>query len=302
MFKYICFSSGKELFNSKGESIGISDARALYYAKNIGKRRICRNDYPLMPCMLNGVDINSNLKLFAFKSPKYAQKLCDEINKVYDDDFKVKKILIEEPDYENENVISNQELYSKAVSRCKRFGILDATSIIVALEKEIDYYRATLEKYHELLERRNVKKEELKEIISNIAISSDISDFELFRNHFTTRTNIFELFFDRYFEVTEGIQCSHDKASYVSKKIEKYLNTGKNEILRQTYGEYQKAGGNIGSITELDEICYWCPKTIKDSKEATTILFHYLHMDRSYFENMYKEVLIEKKVKYVGNE
>ena len=285
MFKYICFSSGKEQFNSKGESVGISEARALYYAKNIGRRCICRNDFPLMPCMLNGIDINSNLKLFVFKSSKYAQKLCDEINKVYDDDFKVKKVLVGESDYGNENAISNQELYSKTVKKRKRQGVLEATSIIVALEE----YDELLEKRISKLEKRRIKRD-----LSNIAISSDISDFELFRKHFTTRTNIFELFFDRYFEVAEGIQCSHDKASYVSKKIEKYLNTWKNEILRPTYEEYQKAGGNISSITEFNEICYWCPKTIKDSKEATTILFHFLRIDWSYFENMHKEVSTEK--------
>lgn len=140
-----------------------------------------------------------------------------------------------------------------------------------------------------------MKKDDFQEIISNISTSSNVSDFELIRSYFTTRANIFELFFDRYFEIIEGIQCSHDKASYVSKKIEEYLNTGKNEILRQTYEEYQKTGGNIGSITELSKFCYWCPKTIKDSKEALSILFHYMRMDSSYFKNIYKKVPIEEK-------
>ena len=80
---------------------------------------------------------------------------------------------------------------------------------------------------------------------------------------------------------------------YVSKKIEKYLNTGENENLKQTYREYQQNGGNIGSITELDEICYWYPKTIKDSEEATSIIFHYLCIDTNYFKDKYKEIIGE---------
>ena len=27
-------------------------------------------------------------------------------------------------------------------------------------------------------------------------------------------------------------------------------------------------GGYIGTITDLDHLCYWCPKTIKTAKQA----------------------------------
>ena len=43
--------------------------------------------------------------------------------------------------------------------------------------------------------------------------------------------------------------------------------------LQQTYREYQEKGGNIGSIKKLDEIAYWCPKTIKTSKEAIELFY-----------------------------
>ena len=46
-----------------------------------------------------------------------------------------------------------------------------------------------------------------------------------------------------------------------------------NVLLQQTYREYQNNGGNIGNITELDQICYWCPKTIKTSKEAIDLFY-----------------------------
>ena len=136
-----------------------------------------------------------------------------------------------------------------------------------------------------------MNQDKLKEVINNIVNSIDMSDLELYRSELDSRINIFELFFDNYFRKMEGCPCSHDKSIYVSKKIEKYLNTGENENLKQTYREYQQNGGNIGSITELDKICYWCPKTIKDSEEATSIIFHYLCIDSNYFKDKWKEII-----------
>lgn len=128
-------------------------------------------------------------------------------------------------------------------------------------------------------------EENLKSIIKNIADLSDMPDLELYRNEFNSKESMFELFFDNYFRKVEGLVCSHDKSVYVSRKINKYLLTGENEILQQTYEEYQEKGGDIGGITDLDKICYWCPTTIKDSKEATSIIFHYLCMDSNFFKN-----------------
>lgn len=136
-----------------------------------------------------------------------------------------------------------------------------------------------------------MNQDKLKEVINNIANSIGMSDLELYRSELDSRINIFELFFDHYFRKIEGFSCSHDKSIYVSKKIEKYLMTGKNENLKQTYREYQQNGGNIGSITELDKICYWCPKTIKNSEEATSIIFHYLCIDSNYFKDKWKEII-----------
>ncbi len=136
-----------------------------------------------------------------------------------------------------------------------------------------------------------MNQDKLKEVINNIVNSIDVSNLELYRSELGSGINIFELFFDHYFRKMEGFPCSHDKSIYVSKKIEKYLATGENENLKQTYREYQQNGGNIGYITELDEICYWCPKTIKDSEEATSIIFHYLCIDTNYFKNKYKSII-----------
>lgn len=131
---------------------------------------------------------------------------------------------------------------------------------------------------------KEIKKETLKEVITNLADSIDMSDLELYRIELDSKISVFELFFDHYFRKYEGMTYSHDKSIYVSKKINEYLMTGNNARLQETYREYQSRGNDIGGITELDRVCYWCPTTIKTSEEATAIFFHYLCMDISYFE------------------
>lgn len=92
MAKYICFSPGKEQFDIKGNSLGISVDRAIYYAKSIGKRRIYRSSYPIEPYMFKGNDINKDLELFIFDTRIEAQNVCDKVNNVYGDKFIVKEV------------------------------------------------------------------------------------------------------------------------------------------------------------------------------------------------------------------
>lgn len=92
MGKYICVSSDKEMFNVKGESLGMIGERALYYSKSIGKHRVYRSSYPLKPYIFRGKDINRGLNLLVFNTLKKAQQLCDEINNVYGDNFMVKEV------------------------------------------------------------------------------------------------------------------------------------------------------------------------------------------------------------------
>lgn len=92
MIKYICWSPSKEQFNINGESLGMSSERALYYAKSIGKHRIYRSSYPLEPEIFNGKDINQDLELLVFNTSIEAERLCTEINDVYNDDFIVKEV------------------------------------------------------------------------------------------------------------------------------------------------------------------------------------------------------------------
>lgn len=137
---------------------------------------------------------------------------------------------------------------------------------------------------------KKINEEELKNTIASISNIVDMSDWKLYKSELDSVKSIFMLFFDHYFSKYEGMPCSHDKSSYVARKIEEYLKTGKNVELQETYREYQARGNDIGGITELDEICYWCPQTIKTSEEATAIFFHYLCMDTSYFEKRKKEL------------
>lgn len=111
----------------------------------------------------------------------------------------------------------------------------------------------------------NINEELLKNVLGTLSNNTDFSYLGLYRNGFKDTKSIMELFFDHYFEKIEGASCSHDKSSYTVRKINKYLFTGEDSLLKQTYGEYASKGGDIGSLKEeeLDEIAYWCPRTIE---------------------------------------
>ncbi len=124
-----------------------------------------------------------------------------------------------------------------------------------------------------------------KEILEKLS-DGFMSDLELYRINFDNKLSMMELFFDSYFRKVEGTTCACDKSRFTVKRINKYLMTGVNENLQETYREYQLKGNNIGGITELDRICYWCPKSIKTAEEAIKILFHYLCIDDNYFKQI----------------
>lgn len=92
MNKYICVSPDKEVFNINGESLGMRGERALYYSKDIGKHRVYREPYPITPYWWGFNNLNEKMKLLEFNNKQKAQKLCDEINGAYGDDFEVRNI------------------------------------------------------------------------------------------------------------------------------------------------------------------------------------------------------------------
>lgn len=148
MIKYICFSPKKE-----SKNIGISVDSALYYIKSLGRQHIYRNSYPLTSTFLD-IALNSDSQLLTFDTLEQAQILCEMVSKIYSEKFIVKEILVEKDVDKTENI----NIYKKAVKRCQRQGILDTTSIIIALEKEIDYYRGILESFWSCLGDTNEKR------------------------------------------------------------------------------------------------------------------------------------------------
>jgi hypothetical protein len=122
-------------------------------------------------------------------------------------------------------------------------------------------------------------EETLKKVINSI--TSDVTEEEMInmkKKRIMDRKVIFKTFFSNYIENTEGSSCCVDKAGYIASEMDKALVLDKNIKLRETYRQYQAAGGNIGGIKELDNIAYWCPKSIEDTNEAIKIFYRYINM------------------------
>ena len=136
-----------------------------------------------------------------------------------------------------------------------------------------------------------MNEQALKEVIENLATNIDMTDLELYRICFKDVISVFDLFFENYLRRKEGYSCSADKSGFIARRVHKHLYSGENQSLQETYREYQQRGGNIESISDekLDELAYWCPKTIKDTNEALSIIFHYLCMDSKFFKDKITE-------------
>ena len=77
-----------------------------------------------------------------------------------------------------------------------------------------------------------------KEIITNLVDKFDMSDLELYRINFKNMQSMMELFFDNYYRKVEDITCACDKSRYTVKQILKYLETGEDVKLQETYEDY----------------------------------------------------------------
>lgn len=95
----------------------------------------------------------------------------------------------------------------------------------------------------------------------------------MYNDIFEDRISIFAYILEGYFHKVEGRSCCADKARYVARMIDKTLKDNKYYPLQITYGEYQNRGGDIGSITELDKVAYWCPETLKTTEDALQIIY-----------------------------
>ena len=120
----------------------------------------------------------------------------------------------------------------------------------------------------------DVKPDDIKAVIDAILKNCNISDLDMYNDIFADRVSIFKYILENYFDKVEGSCCSGDKASYTARLVDKTLKNKEYYSLKETYDEYQAKGGNIGSITELAEIAYWCPETLDTTEDALKIIFN----------------------------
>jgi hypothetical protein len=120
---------------------------------------------------------------------------------------------------------------------------------------------------------KEINEESLKFVLDAILKNCGISDLDMYNNIFKDRISIFRHILENYFDKVEGSCCSGDKASHTARLVDKTLRNKEYYSLKETYGEYQAKGGNIGSITELDKIAYWCPETLDTTEDALKIIF-----------------------------
>lgn len=118
-------------------------------------------------------------------------------------------------------------------------------------------------------------KEDLVNIINEISKVAEKEGYDdyWFYSQLLDGDYVLKSFFEEYFRKNEGFACCCDKANYVLKGIKKMIEIKHNVKLQQTYREYQENGVDIGRITELDKIAYWCPTTIKTTKEAIELFY-----------------------------
>lgn len=119
---------------------------------------------------------------------------------------------------------------------------------------------------------KEINEENLKFVLDAILENCGISDLDVYNDIFEDRVSIFRYILENYFDKVEGHSCSGDKASYTARLVDKTLKDREYCPLKETYGEYQAKGGNIGGITQLDKIAYWCPETLDTTEDALKII------------------------------
>lgn len=81
---YICIAEPREEFNYFGQSLGMSEKRALYYSNSLHRKRVYRSSYP--------EPTDNSFRLFQYQIKSRAEALCKEINEAYGDNFEVVEI------------------------------------------------------------------------------------------------------------------------------------------------------------------------------------------------------------------
>jgi hypothetical protein len=130
------------------------------------------------------------------------------------------------------------------------------------------------------------KKESLEETLKTILtkLTSKIDDYGFYNNFLFNAEEIMDTIFGNYIETIEGGCCCRDKSGFIVGRIKKALKERKCQSLSQSYKEYKDNGGDLGGIdetnTDLNELCYWCPKTLKNTDEAISLFFELLNLGK----------------------
>lgn len=137
-------------------------------------------------------------------------------------------------------------------------------------------------------------EKDLKGIINKLSQNFDL--YEFYNTVLFNGEEIMNMVFRDYISDVEGSPCCADKSGFIVRRIKRALKERKNIPLCQTYAEYRNNGGDLGGInetnTDMDTICYWCPKTIKDTDAAIELYFSLLNVPR-YLRSMSKEKIKE---------
>lgn len=132
------------------------------------------------------------------------------------------------------------------------------------------------------MSKEGITAQHLEDFIK--ALASNLDDYEFYNDVLFNGEEIMDMVFKDYIADIEGSMCCADKSRFIVRRIKNALKERKNISLQETYAEYRDNGGNLGGINEnnadLNEICYWCPKTIKDTDSAINLYFELLNVPR----------------------
>ena len=132
-------------------------------------------------------------------------------------------------------------------------------------------------------------------------LSQNFDSYDYYNNTLFNGEDTVYIIFRNYISAVEGSPCCADKTRYIVKRIKKALEERKNQLLTETYQEYKERGGNLGGLnesnTDLNSVCYWCPKTIKDTDTAISLYYSLLNVPKYIQINLNKEKIKWQKLK-----
>lgn len=121
---------------------------------------------------------------------------------------------------------------------------------------------------------------------------------------FLKSEELLERIFSNYFDTVEGATCCVDKARFVVKKM--YESEEKQEVISLQYTYLESGYSERVEKENENKMCYWCPKTLKDTDEAFDALIRLTSLRKTddFIKKQiekyepYKKELIEESKRY----